>query len=135
MLSRKTVKWWRKVVFWLFEMAMVNSYLLYTESTSTPMSHIAFRRSVVEAFVSAHITTAPPHPVGRPRKCAHAVEVGPETMNKRLHLIDQRSQHQCVACHAAGRKTLPIYYCKTCPDMPQLCPTECFERFHTLPHF
>ena len=40
---RKTVKWWRKVVFWLFETAIVNSYLLYTESTATPISHIAFR--------------------------------------------------------------------------------------------
>ena len=132
---RKTVKWWRKLVFWLFETAMVNSYLLYTESTATPMSHVAFRRSVVEALASAHITTAPPRPVGRPRKRAHAVEAGPERLNKRLHLIDQRSQRQCVVCHAAGRKTRPIYYCKTCPDMPQLCPTECFEHFHTLPHF
>ena len=76
----------------------------------------------------------PPRPVGRPGKRAHAVETGPERLNKRLHLIDQRSQRQCVVCHAAGRKARPIYYCKTCPDMPQLCP-ECFERFHTLPHF
>ena len=132
---RKTVKWWRKVVFWLLETAMVNSYLLYTECTGTPMSHIAFRRSVVEALASAHITTAPPRPVGRPRKRANAVELGPERLNKRLHLIDQRSQCQCVACHAAERNTRPIYYCKTCPDMPQLCPTECFEHYHTLSHF
>ena len=129
---RKTVKWWRKVVFWLLETAMVNSYLLHTECTGTLMS---FRRSVVEALASAHITTAPPRPVGRPRKRANAVELGPERLNKRLHLIDQRSQRQCVACHAAGRNTRPIYYCKTCPDMPQLCPTECFERYHTLSHF
>ena len=115
---RKTVKWWRKVVFWLLETAMVNSYLLYTECTGTPMSHIAFRRSVVEALASAHITTAPPRPVGRPRKRANAVELGPERLNKRLHLIDQRSQRQCVACHAAGRNTRPIYYCKTAAIMP-----------------
>ena len=55
--ARKTVKWWRKVAFWLLETAMVNSYVLYKESTRTPMSHVAFRRSVIEALASAHIST------------------------------------------------------------------------------
>ena len=26
--SRKTLKWWRKMFFWLLEIAMVNSYIL-----------------------------------------------------------------------------------------------------------
>ena len=129
---RKTVKWWRKVAFWLLETAMVNSYVLYKESTRTPMSHVAFRRSVIEALASAHISTAPPRLAGRPRKRPRVSEAGPERLNKRLHLLDQRTQRQCVVCHAAGRKIRPVYYCKTCPDMPQLCPTECY---HTLPKF
>ena len=132
---RKTVKWWRKVAFWLLGTAMVNSYVLYKESTRTPMSHVAYRRSVIEALASAHISTAPPRLVGRPRKRPRVSEAGPERLNKRLHLLGTRTQRQCVVCHAAERKTRPVYYCKTCPDMPQLCPTECFERYHTLPNF
>ena len=27
--QRKTLKWWRKVFFWLLEVAVVNSYLVY----------------------------------------------------------------------------------------------------------
>ena len=127
---RKTVKWWRKVAFWLLETAMVNSFILYKESTPTPMSHVAFWRSVIDALASAHISTTS-HLAGRPRKHSRASEAGPERLNKGLHLLDQRTQRQCVVCQA-GRKTRPVYYCKTCPDMPQLCPTECFKRYHTL---
>ena len=33
---RKTVKWWRKVVFWLVETAVLNSYILYKENCTQP---------------------------------------------------------------------------------------------------
>ena len=29
---RKTVKWWRKIVFWLIETSMINSYILYKDT-------------------------------------------------------------------------------------------------------
>ena len=100
----------------------------------------AFRRlpqekNVIDALASAHISTATPRLAGHPHKHPCVSEAGPEKLNKRLHLLDQRTQRQCVGCQAAGRKTRPVYYCKTCPDVPQLCPTECFKRYHTLPKF
>lgn len=30
----KSVKWWRKVFFWILEVAVVNSYILYKEQTT-----------------------------------------------------------------------------------------------------
>ena len=51
---RKTVKWWRKLVFWLLETSVVNSYILYKETMPNPKSHVAFRRSLSELLVKRH---------------------------------------------------------------------------------
>ena len=130
---RKTVKWWRKVAFWALETAVVNSFILYKETVPSPKSHVVFRRQLIEVLVSRHIVTAPPRPrVGRPRKRCHPDGDVPERLNGRLHIPDQRTQRNCVVCRAAGRKSRPMYYCKTCPDNPQLCIGYCFERYHTV---
>ena len=36
-------KWWRKLFFWLMEVAMVNSYILYTLDTPVAMTHLERR--------------------------------------------------------------------------------------------
>ena len=130
---RKTVKWWRKVVFWLVETAVVNSYILYKETVPNPMTQVAYRRSVVESLASRYIVCAPPRRlVGRPRKRSHPDGDVPERLNHRLRIVEQRSQRNYVVCRAAGRKSRPVYFCKTCPETPQLCIGYCFERYHTV---
>ena len=44
---RKTVKWWKKIVFWLIETSMINSYILYKLTVASPKSPDAYRRSVM----------------------------------------------------------------------------------------
>ena len=45
---RKTVKWWKKIAFWLIQTSMVNSYILYKLTVASPKSPVAYRRSVME---------------------------------------------------------------------------------------
>ena len=45
---RKTVKWWKKIAFWLIETSMVNSYILYKLTVASPKSPAAYRRTVME---------------------------------------------------------------------------------------
>ena len=46
-----TIKWWHKVVFWILEVATVNTYILYKvlaeKRGERPMSHLAFRRRLI----------------------------------------------------------------------------------------
>ena len=44
-LIRKTVKWWQKIFLCLMETSVVNSDVLYHESTPSPNSHIHYRRN------------------------------------------------------------------------------------------
>ena len=82
----KTVKWWRKRFFWMLETVVVNSYILYRDSTSSPKSHIQYRCALVDSLPSNYITTAPPRQrAGRPRKRSHPEWSDPERLNQRLH--------------------------------------------------
>jgi len=46
--ARKSIKWWRKLFFWLMEVAIVNSYILYraakTQAHEVPMTHLQYRK-------------------------------------------------------------------------------------------
>ena len=65
---RKSRKWWRKT-FWLFEVAVVNSYLLYKATVARPKSHLDYRRAVIAELATASIQLAAPRPgPGAPRR-------------------------------------------------------------------
>ena len=53
-LIRKTVKWWRKVFFWLMDVSVTNSYALYGDIQQSPKSHITYRRSIVDISLLLH---------------------------------------------------------------------------------
>ena len=131
---RKTIKWWRKLCFWLLETAVVNSYILYRNTTPLPKSHIHYRRMLIDSLASNYITTAPPRPrPGRPRKRLHPDSNDPERLNNFLHILEKTpAQCDCVVCSKTEKRVRPCYRCKTCPETPYLCAGTCFERYHTL---
>ena len=138
-LLRKTVKWWRKLFFWLIETAVVNRYTLYN-CTVTPRrpNHLAYRRAIVESLATRYLASAPPcHQTGRPCKRQHPEQSEPQRLNRQLHLIDRATQlHDCVVCSDRATKICrTIYFCKTCIDTPALCTHPCFKRYHTLTNF
>jgi hypothetical protein len=49
---RKSVRWWRKVFFWMVEVVVVNAYIVYTVHTDArrKLTHKQFRRELVLAL-------------------------------------------------------------------------------------
>ena len=130
---RKYRKWWRKVFFWLLEVTVVNSYVLYTNTNTQRLTHLEYRRRIVDSLAALYIMTAPPrHVPGRPRKRSRDSYMGdPERLNGKTHLLGRREPHNCVVCGKEKRHR-SIYYCTTCTSQPSLCPYPCFEKDHTL---
>ena len=129
---RKTRKWWRKLFFYLLEVSIVNSYILYHEVTKKRMTHLEFRRSLVESLATEYLQQVESRrtSVGRPLS-----QPCPIRLDKKLHLLEQREGRQdCVVCsdRRSGSRHTTTFFCKTCPDHPSLHPTTCFERYHTL---
>ena len=51
--ARKSVKWWRKLFFWLLETAIVNSYILFNKQRSRgeQLTHLKYRRQLIMQLV------------------------------------------------------------------------------------
>ena len=56
---RKSIKWWRKAFFWVLEVSVVNSYILYVTQLqqlgSEPLSHLQFRQSLLTSLISRQL--------------------------------------------------------------------------------
>ena len=108
----KTLKWWRKLFFYLLECATMNSYILYREAVQSagtkPLTSLEYHHSIVQILAQEHLLHDSHPSVGRQR-------LGPVTtrLNKRLHLLDhqpsapvwsivekQGTQHVFFAKHA-----------------------------------
>ena len=70
--GRCSVKWWRKLMFWLFEVAIVNSYIMYKMSVNKPLTHVDYRRQIVvslcDGLVVGDVRRQLMHPT-RPDEC------------------------------------------------------------------
>jgi len=116
---RKTIKWYRKVIIHMIDVAATNSYILY--------------RKVGGAHSQQWF---------RERLCAELTQIEHLTSNIRgpahQHFLDQfqpteetqSPRRRCVVCTKQGKRTNIKYFCKTCLAKPALCPVPCFEIYH-----
>ena len=56
---QKSLKWWRKMFFWLVEVSTVNSFVLYKKvNHTTTLQHLTYRQKLVEQLVGDIIIAA-----------------------------------------------------------------------------
>ena len=134
---RKSRKWWRKLFFWMIEVTTVNSYILYQFHPQAHLTHLQYRRQVIESLAVRYLHTIPPRPrPGRPRK-RPLTEGDSDSLrlDGRGHYPGKFPQpHECIVCsdRSRNKRHRTLYYCKKCPSHPPLCTTPCFEKYHTL---
>ena len=128
---RKSIKWWKKVFFWILETCITNSYILYkltrpVEERGTSL--LKFRRALVTSLVPRAVDI-PIHRPGRP-------SLGPplERLNGRFHGQELSStKTDCKVCSKRPKQRRETcYVCTTCQGHPHLHPGTCFVRYHTL---
>ena len=129
----KSVKWWRKVFFWLLEASVVNSYVIYKDHCAsngiTPKAHLAYRRSLVDELTKGLRQTSTAHSRTRTR-----IIPAPERLQSIPHFLRKENNRlDCYVCskRGAGQRHLTYFRCETCLDNPPLCPIECFKLYHT----
>lgn len=131
----KSVKWWRKIFFWLLEVVVINAYIIYKELArrrgERPMTHLAFRRKLIQSL-SEPLRSSTPHSTRT--ELSHNIE----RLQPVPHFIRKgRKRRDCVVCsnREGGTRHLTVYQCSTCLDNPSLCPSPCFEAYHTQRRF
>lgn len=141
----KTLKWWKKLIFHIINVSIVNSYIIYKEccKAATPMLQRNFRRKLVEQLIQTSGENSAAH-VGRPAPRILERLTGRHFLD-RLEEGGKSLHRQCIVCGPAEREMLPpmrsgekrpsrcghmtSYKCKQC-NVP-LCITPCFEIYHT----
>lgn len=133
----KTVKWWRKVFFWLLEVIVVNSYIIYKEKARENgrhiLSHKKYRKVLVNVLVEPVKTTGPP------RHTRTRLPQNLERLQPTRHTLSKGTKRRdCAVCSTrdgTGDRHLTLYYCTTCRNTPYLCPSVCFDKYHTTKNY
>jgi hypothetical protein len=91
-IGRRSRKWWPRLAWFLIDIAISNSYVLYTQhiqqSASRIMTHKQFRKALMTEMVGAFTVRKK-----RGRPATHKLAAD------ELHIPQHRSQHQpCVVC-------------------------------------
>lgn len=139
---RKTMKWYRKVMFHIFQVAALNAFILYSidhNDERPPKSYLQFLEGMITEFVFENRVTAieavrrePTNETQIRLTGRHYVKNIPSTENK------QYPMKRCRVCYHKGIKRKETrFYCPQCPSHPGLCfnpstgETDCFELWHT----
>lgn len=142
---RKTIFWYKKVIFHLLDLTVWNSFFLYQKIHNTKISFIDFREMLIKTLIGidpnikdgrALIKFSPVH---TPQQNASAENHGnvvnnqhfqecipcPENYNRNRYFL------RCKQCSKDGKRKETSFRCKTCPEKPAICPGSCFELWHT----
>lgn len=119
---RKSLRWYIKLFFHLFDAALWNSTYLYSKLNQKTCPYLKFREMIAASFLNIQI--------GSPSATRHAASSTnhfPARMQKRL---------RCRQCRITNnKKQLTFYMCNICKDekgnVVGLCADTCFAKWHT----
>ena len=145
--SRKSLKWWVKLFFYMMNLAATNAYVLYRLNNRSPrrLCQEDFRKELARSLIESHTY---PKPV-RGRRAQVDLPARLTERHFPSHIPPKpgakclRPRRPCVVCNInSGKRARPgdsrkrtetSYWCRWCRKA--LCVVTCFERYHTLLHY
>lgn len=143
---RKSVRWYKKVMFHLLDVTTINSFILFREITKSNKKLLQFRENIIKDLLgifpemkdgrklvkrgAANCTnsrrmTDMPTP-SLPPEIKHILEKIPlpETYNRKSYFL------RCRQCSKNGKRGQTSWRCQGCEMKPPLCVGKCFELYH-----
>lgn len=133
-IGRKSKKWWRCTLWYLFEVACVNAFIVYRLTTvragQKPMTHVQFQVEVARELLRGNISRS-----SRSKEFPSVSGLGKAQPEE--HSITRLfgRKRQCFQCRVGGKKTASnrvpetVFGCATCNV--HLCKGLCFATFHS----
>jgi hypothetical protein len=144
-ITRKSMKWWKKLAFHIINLLITNSYVLYVKmEPQKVLSQFDFRKELARELIIAserRISKKGRRSVGVPEQRLVGRHF-PAAIPAQAGAKNQHPCRKCIVCsektgkrNAAGnpKRKETRYWCPTCAK--PLCVDICFERFHTLKHY
>lgn len=144
---RKTIRWYKKVLFHILDMAVWNSFFIY-KTFHPKKSFLHFRDDLILSLLNVPANVAEGKDLvnlvtasGRPQKtrnetCSidmtihHFPEKIPFPLKYQGSSKNKSYQKICQHCLKNGTSKATSFQCKNCVHKPALCPDGCFESYH-----
>lgn len=140
---RKTVKWWRKLFFHLYNLAVANAYILHNKYAEKKYSQHDFRVEVARALIEQAPNAPKPSKSGRKAVgdlCDRLTgRHFPEFIQPQPGAKKQNPTRVCYVCKpskrrpGARKRKETRYCCPTCDKA--LCVVPCFRIYHTYQNY
>lgn len=133
--TRKTLKWYKKLFFHFVDLAVHNAFIVYKVKNDSSLTYQKFRKDLVRQLVEEHHTPRKPSSGDRPPAynplhltARHFPSEIPVTVQQ-----GKNTRRYCKVClttkKCPQKRQKTRFMCKPCNTA--LCPTECFEQYHT----
>ena len=126
--NRKTIKWWKRMFMWCFEVSQINAYIIFCltrddDTNSVPLAK--FKQMLEkEMLIEADGIIPPDHKQHR----VHLPNIHIGTQQS--HLAVYHKDHQnCINCSSPGKRKRTNFISDTCNVY--IHPKNCFEQFHS----
>ena len=129
-IGRRSVKWWHRILFYLIDMAVVNSFILWTVNRDSDMSfdQLTYRLRLARQLIG-DFTSRKRRGPSAVAFLSHKRHVPDDVRTVGKHLPTQGSTfRRCRLCSSATREKRTRYICDVC-NVP-LCAAPCFKKFH-----
>jgi Transposase IS4 len=121
-IGRKQFRWWPKLAWFLFDIAIMNAYVLYTrQHPDEKISKRQFRIQLAQELVASFTS--------RKRKGRPTQEATEHTGDTTMHIPwnPQNGSHPCTQCsRGRANRTRTPYLCEQCNVY--VCLGQCFKR-------
>ena len=130
--AKRTVKWYKKVFFYFFDMAMTNAFIAY-KTLKGPMAgrgqsltnfRIILGRETLLAYNSQR------------QRCIVAAQPWVPAVDRLVlgnHFLSSQQRRNCKVCWKKGKRQTTKFRCKTCNV--SLCVDPCSEIYHTVENY
>jgi hypothetical protein len=144
--NARILKWWKRVIFHVLSLTVLNAYLCYKSVTAKPMTHRAFRKELVAGLLSSvdkeNVPEMKARRVGRPSTAAEPImRLQGQHFPMKIVPVGKRKNitRACVVCSVAERQRLEsIGGKKTCREFSYQCDScktaLCVDPIPFVPH-
>jgi len=128
---RRSLKWYKKIFFYIYDLATVNSHSVY-KYLGNRCEQIDFRLDLAMSIINSFLPDIEPYSArGRPSTLPSPSRFQGRT----AHIVREtpgRKYRRCFLCYRAGRRKMTRTVCPACEV--SLCTYGCFEKYHSQKH-
>ena len=131
--TRKTTRWYKKVMTHLLQVALLNAYQVYKKHKGSTIDFLGFQYQVISDL----LYTDNPAPQQDLPRCEDVARLSERHFPVNIsEVVGKRSSgRKCKVCTSQGRRKESSFLCGQCPSKPALCVSPCFQVYHTKKHY